>query len=289
MTAEVGGAAGSMDGAPGSELPPGTNATIDENGEAAVVPAAGSDTPESNTPASDADLDVGAGCPASTNGASSPPAPGDLTETITVGALTRTFIRRVPPGYTGATPVPVVIDFHPRGSNAMSWKGSTSWADVADARGFIVVWPNGVQNSWNVGERCCGPAHDQNVDDVGFTRAMLTALERDLCIDRRRIYATGCSNGGDQVVPYEGGVSAVNAAITFPGAPANFATWGQINSCTGEPSALPGLANCETFSTCGAGVETTLCTVQNGTHCGSYDSFDIVNIAWERMSSAALP
>lgn len=91
--------------------------------------------------------------------------------------------------------MPVVIDFHPRGSNAMSWKGSTSWADVADARGFIVVWPNGVQNSWNVGERC-GPAHDQNVDDVGFTRAMLTELERDLCIDRRRIYATGCSNGG---------------------------------------------------------------------------------------------
>jgi len=74
--------------------------------------------------------------------------------------------------------------------------GSTNWAELADREGFIVIWPNGIQNSWNVGDRCCGPAHDQNVDDVGFTRAILDAIQAEACVDARRIYATGCSNGG---------------------------------------------------------------------------------------------
>ena len=33
-------------------------------------------------------------------------------------------------------------------------------------------------------------------DDAGFTLAVLEHLESELCIDRRRIHATGMSNGG---------------------------------------------------------------------------------------------
>jgi hypothetical protein len=40
---------------------------------------------------------------------------------------------------------------------------------------------------------------------------------------------------------------------------------------------------------CGASAETILCTVQNGTHCGSYQSFGIANIAWEMFQRHALP
>jgi polyhydroxybutyrate depolymerase len=329
---------GSGGGTPAVEGPPVTDVEIDRGGAAASTPGAGGDTADENNPGGDAEIADATSCPTS---ASAMIMPGEFTESVTVNGLTRTFIRRVPPAYRGTTPLPVVIDFHPRGGSAMSWKESTNWASVADARGFVVIWPDGVENSWNVGERCCGPAHDQNVDDVAFTRAILAALATDLCIDRRRVYATGCSNGGgmayklacsaadviaavapvdfdcttgpandpscggcsparpisatqfrgtnDTVVPYNGGVSAVNAAITFPGAPANFATWAQINACSGTPRALPNLPSCESYPVCGAGVETTLCTVQNGTHCGSYDSFDVVDIAWEQMSKVSLP
>ena len=38
-----------------------------------------------------------------------------------------------------------------------------------------------------------------------------------------------------------------------------------------------------------SGAETILCTVQNGTHCGNYSSFGIVNIAWEMFRRSALP
>jgi polyhydroxybutyrate depolymerase len=40
---------------------------------------------------------------------------------------------------------------------------------------------------------------------------------------------------------------------------------------------------------CGAEAETVLCTVQNGSHCGAYDSLGIVNISWEMFQKHPLP
>ena len=49
--------------------------------------------------------------------------------------------------------------------------------------------------SFNAGG-CCPPATRNNVDDVGFTEAILSVLQEKLPIDARRLYATGMSNGG---------------------------------------------------------------------------------------------
>jgi polyhydroxybutyrate depolymerase len=112
-----------------------------------------------------------------------------------VGGQTRSFLLHVPPNYTGATPVPVVFDFHGLGGNGMQQRNLSGWAAVADREGFIMVYPNGSSNAWNVG-RCCPPAADQGVDDVAFVRAVIAQLQRDACIDSKRVYASGCSNGG---------------------------------------------------------------------------------------------
>jgi hypothetical protein len=66
-------------------------------------------------------------------------------------------------------------------------------------------------------------------------------------------------------------------------------SFGSINMCTGSPTKVTDHTACQTYPMCGGSVETTLCTVQNGTHCGSYQSFGIVNIAWEMFSKHALP
>ncbi|MBV9947638.1 MAG: hypothetical protein JOZ69_12360, partial [Myxococcales bacterium] len=86
----------------------------------------------------------------------------------------------------------------------------------------------------------------------------------------------------DQAVAYDGGGA-------FPGAVQNFTTWGQINMCTGTPEALPTNAACQEYPMCASNVETTLCTVVNGTHCANYRTFGIANIAWTEMSKFALP
>jgi polyhydroxybutyrate depolymerase len=71
--------------------------------------------------------------------------------------------------------------------------------EVADANRFIVTSPDGVAGpggvrTWN-GGGCCGYAAATGVDDVGFMGALLDRLEAGLCIDRRRVYTAGMSNG----------------------------------------------------------------------------------------------
>lgn len=260
---------------------------------------------------------------------------GDTTETVDVDGGARTYILHVPPGYTGQTPVPLVFDFHPLTVPAAVWKGVTNWSSVADQQNFIVVWPQGIDNAWNVG-RCCGDA-----DDVAFTRAMIAQIASEKSIDPKRIYATGCSNGGgmaymlacnaadviaavapvnfdcitgatndpscgscspsraisetqfmgtaDTDVPYDGGATPVVSGLLFPSAQANFSTWAGFDQCTGSPAAEPGQSSCQTYASCGAGAAVTLCTIENGTHCGSYGTYPIVQTAWQAFQNEALP
>jgi polyhydroxybutyrate depolymerase len=133
---------------------------------------------------------AGAQCPSTATAVA-----GESTKSIMVGTLMRTYLLHIPTGYTGKTPVPVVFDFHGLGGSGSSQKGLSGWATLGDSKGFITVFPNGVGNSWNIG-RCCSTAQTQNVDDVGFVRAIIKQLQADACIDSKRVYASGCSNGG---------------------------------------------------------------------------------------------
>jgi poly(3-hydroxybutyrate) depolymerase len=58
----------------------------------------------------------------------------------------------------------------------------------------VIVWPNGVNRSWNAAD-CCGAAHARGVDDVGFLRALVARLSSEFPIDPTRVYVSGWSNG----------------------------------------------------------------------------------------------
>lgn len=120
-------------------------------------------------------------------------APGEMNRTIDVGGVSRKFIQHVPPGYTGSEPLPLVIDFHGLGGTGSQEKGSSGFAALADREGFLILWPDGLDNGWNVGP-CC--TNSREVDDVGFARAMVDAVAAVACVDMKRVYATGFSNGG---------------------------------------------------------------------------------------------
>jgi polyhydroxybutyrate depolymerase len=66
----------------------------------------------------------------------------------------------------------------------------------ADKAGFISVHPEGtgLQRSWNAGV-CCGEAAQTKVDDVAHVSKMLDELEAKLCVDKKRVFSTGMSNG----------------------------------------------------------------------------------------------
>ena len=126
---------------------------------------------------------------------------GANARSLAHGGRTRTFGVYVPVGYdfAGATPAPVVMILHGGFGSGGQAFATARLAALADARGVVVVYPDGVASpggvrTWNAGG-CCGYALTAGIDDIGFIDALLDQLETDLCIDRRRIHATGMSNG----------------------------------------------------------------------------------------------
>src|SRR5262245_49018159 len=123
-------------------------------------------------------------------------APGDDSETLEHDGQSREFLVHVPSSYDGATAVPLVLDIHGLTSSARQQAAISGWRRKADEEGFIVVHPQGLDASWNAGSLCCGNSQRSGVDDEGFLRAVVRRLESEACIDARRVYATGLSNGG---------------------------------------------------------------------------------------------
>lgn len=122
-----------------------------------------------------------------------PPVSG--RRTVTVNGLEREFLLHVPGGYARA-PTAVVFNFHGWNSNAALQQARSKMDATADREGFAVIYPQGVGDSFNAGGSCCGDARAQDLDEAAFVRAMLDDVERVLCVDRRRVYSTGMSNGG---------------------------------------------------------------------------------------------
>lgn len=114
-----------------------------------------------------------------------------------MGEQERSYLVHVPPGYDTKQPTPVVLIFHGAGLDAARMVQYSGMNADSDQAGFIAVYPNGsgVRGlSWNA-EICCDFAVRTHVDDVAFVRAVLDDLEKVLNVNRRRVYATGGSNG----------------------------------------------------------------------------------------------
>jgi polyhydroxybutyrate depolymerase len=123
---------------------------------------------------------------------------GDTTETITSNGMSRSFIVHIPPASKLTGPLPVIFDFHPLGGTGASQESASGWGTKCDNVGCIAVFPNSAANAgngWNVGY-CCSGAQTNRIDDVQFTRDMIKWLQANTCVDAKRIYASGCSNGG---------------------------------------------------------------------------------------------
>ncbi len=137
--------------------------------------------------------------------------PGDHAFTLTHQGRTRSYRVHIPPQYDATKPTPTVLNFHGFSSNELEQEALSQMSTVADAEGFIAVHPRGLSaqeiqgtpsdagspeyRSWNAGS-CCGPAQINGMDDVGFVDAMLAEVSSRVCVDSRRIFSTGLSNGG---------------------------------------------------------------------------------------------
>ena len=124
------------------------------------------------------------------------PTAGDSNVTLQDGGRSRKYILHAPSGLTAGTALAVVFDLHGAGGNGSQQKGMSGFSSLADKEKFLAVFPDGIDGYWNVDDTCCGTAGKEKIDDVGFLKAIITKLSTETCIDAKRIYVSGFSNGG---------------------------------------------------------------------------------------------
>ncbi len=119
---------------------------------------------------------------------------------LTSGGHTRHFLLDVPAQAATTpdakpVPIPLVLNIHGLMETPGEQQLLTKMQPLARERGWAMAWPEGIGYSWNAGV-CCGRAQDEESDDVRFIRDLVAQLGREMCLDLRRVYATGMSNGG---------------------------------------------------------------------------------------------
>ncbi len=238
-------------------------------------------------------------------------APGPHEFEVKFGGIDRTYGVHVPASHDNDTPAPVLMNFHSLllGGPALRKYFSTMSNQTvkSESAGFIVIEADGTAHesspgssyvfSWNAGEACCNPAEAQDIDDVGYVVHVLEEMMGALCIDRRRIYASGMSNGGylshrlaceipdsfAAIAPVVGSLSPELTCTVDRGVPvlqisgnldglssrqASVDHWVQHNACGPETTvSVVDDTTCTTHTNCRDGVEVRHCVVDPGKHC----------------------
>lgn len=280
--------------------PPGAGAAADD-------PERAGDAPVDGAGPSGEDAAGGAPAPPAPEaaGCTSPGlAPGNHDVTVASGGRMRLARVHVPPSYDAAKPTPVLLNFHGRNSNAAQEELLSKTTAKADAAGFVVVYPTGIGATWNAG-LCCGQAQIEGIDDVAFTRALLDELGAELCVDHKRVFATGLSNGGFManrlaceladriaaigpvagqllsspctparpvpVIHFHGNADAIvpyQGGFGMPSVESSVAAWAGRNGCssTAKQTYAKGDATCVAYGDCDAGADVMRCTIAGGGH-----------------------
>lgn len=119
-------------------------------------------------------------------------------QSIVHNGVSREYLIYIPSSLSGDSVAPLVLNFHGFGGNIHDYLPYTSMLSIAEAEGFILVYPQGSlmdgYSHWN--PSLPSPENKSNADDLGFVEALIQQLSNDYSIDSEKIYACGYSNGG---------------------------------------------------------------------------------------------
>ncbi|HLY82415.1 MAG TPA: PHB depolymerase family esterase [Acidimicrobiales bacterium] len=138
--------------------------------------------------------------------------PRTAQETLTWDRQPRTYLVHLPDPLAPGSHPPLVVVLHGATLTARQTERYYHWDALADARGFAVVYPQGVNDAWNAGT-CCSDAPSRGTDDVGFVGAVIADATTRFAADPSRRYLTGVSNGAMMALRFECERPAELAAI----------------------------------------------------------------------------
>jgi polyhydroxybutyrate depolymerase len=224
---------------------------------------------------------------------------------MTSGGVLRRYTVFRPRSLDPAQPAPLVVAIHGYTSSAAEMETSTHFDDQAAQDKFIVVYPEGINSSWNAGA-CCG---QNSYDDVAFIGELIDRMVSSSHVDAKRVFVTGLSNGGlmaqrlacdlsdrvtavasvsgglvtntcnpsrpisvleihgtaDSIVPFGGGSTA--GLGYFPSTISVMKRWATLDGCAASPTVTQsGITRTSTWSGCRGGSHVVLDAVLGADH-----------------------
>ena len=102
---------------------------------------------------------------------------GDYREALMVNGRERSYLLHLPIGFDGKTQYPLLVGFHGGNGSGEKFAGQTGLSVAADRKGFIAVFPDGIEHNWNDG-RDTTDAFKAGADDVKFVRLLVEDLKK---------------------------------------------------------------------------------------------------------------
>jgi len=115
-----------------------------------------------------------------------PPRSGVLH--IPIFGKNRSYVLSVPNGYQPSTTYPIVFGLHGNGGSGANAQKSLDLEQVAQGKA-IFVYPDAIGGGWDLDSPAAKNA------DVALFDGILAVTQSALCVDLRRVFVTGFSNG----------------------------------------------------------------------------------------------
>jgi polyhydroxybutyrate depolymerase len=123
--------------------------------------------------------------------------PGDHEFSITsANGLVYRYVLVVPNSVAPGKKAPLALVWHALWSSPEETRGLTHIDATMASNGTISVHPRSPDQSWDVGTCCTGIVLGKRRDETVFVRELLADVESKVCVDTRRVYTSGFSNGG---------------------------------------------------------------------------------------------
>lgn len=214
------------------------------------------------------------------------------SQTLQFKGTARNYVLHAPTGL-GENP-PLVFVIHGYNMSGQQEVTLTRMNAVADREKFVVVYPDAINKSWDL----------SGTTDFEFILALIDEMESKQNIDRKRVYASGFSQGGffsfqlgcryadvfAAIAPVSGLLNTPQCSPSRP-VPAHFTygtnegfdvntfvesgeRWVELNGCDGEPTvARPypasnanSVVTRTTYTGCDEDAEVVIQIVEGGTH-----------------------
>ncbi len=120
---------------------------------------------------------------------------------LTVGDHQRTYLSYAPAQLPDNPAMVIVLHGSSiNGATMRKWTGY-GFDRLADRYGFVVSYPDGYKGNWNDCRMDASfPAKKENIDDIGFIKALIEHYSERYHIDRSKVFVFGYSNGGQMAM-----------------------------------------------------------------------------------------